>query len=232
MLPARALEHTILSVLARVCVVDLRAIGDAELAGYLAWLGPGEAARHARFVREQRRRQFLCGRVLLRRMLGQLLALDPAQIALIERPGQAPLLDCTQSGIISSISPGFSLSHSGHWVACAVSADSRLGLDIEVINSERDIDALATQAFDAADVALLQRLPLPARVPAFYRLWSEHEALYKLGSCEQPRCNSLPHPQMSGASCSAQTLSIALASAQPLSAIPLVELVALSALVC
>jgi 4'-phosphopantetheinyl transferase len=202
-----------LSVPARVCLVDLRAIGDGELAGYLAWLGPGEVVRHERFVREQRRRQFLAGRVLLRRMLGRLLAMAPTQIELIERPGQAPLLMPGHAA-----SPGLSLSHSGHWVACAVSTDTGLGLDIEVINPERDIDALAAAVFDPTALARLRQLPQPARVPAFYGIWSEQEALYKLGPCDQPVCIRLPHPQ----------LSIALASAQPLSATLAVELVTLS----
>jgi 4'-phosphopantetheinyl transferase len=211
---------------ARVCLIDLRAIGDAELAGYLRWLGPTEAARHQRFVRPQRRRQFLAGRVLLRRMLGQLLAMSPNQIELIEQPGQAPLLDCAQAN------PGFSLSHSGPWVGCAVSAETGLGLDIEVVNLERDIDALAEQAFSAANVASLKRLPMAARAPAFYRMWTEQEALCKLGPCEQASCISLQHPTLSivpVASSCAQPLSISLASAQPLSAIPLVELVVLAA---
>jgi 4'-phosphopantetheinyl transferase len=202
-----------LIALARVCLIDLRAIGDAELAGYLRWLGPTEAARHRRFVRPQRRRQFLAGRVLLRRMLGQLLAMSPTRIQLIEQPGQAPRL----GGATGSV-PGFSLSHSGPWVGCAVSAETGLGLDIEVVNLERDIDALAEHAFCAAKVASLQRLPMAARMPAFYRMWSEQEALCKLGPCEQASCIRLPH----------RALSISLASAQPLSAIPSVELVALS----
>ncbi len=218
-----------MTALARVCLIDLRAIGDAELAGYLRWLGPTEAVRYRRFVRPQRRRQFLAGRVLLRRMLSQLLAIAPAQIRLIEQPGQAPCLDWAAGS-----RPGFSLSHSGHWVACAVSAETGIGLDIEVIDLARDIDALAEQAFAAADAARLRRLPMAARAPAFYRMWTEQEALCKLGPCEQGSCISLQDPTVRTlptlpmvSSC-AQPLSIALASAQPLSSIPLVELVELS----
>ena len=212
-----------MTALARICLVDLRATGELELAGYLAWLGPGEAARYSRFARQQRRRQFLVGRILLRKMLGQLLAIAPKQIELIERPGQAPLLDHVKSCIKTSPSPGFSLSHSGHWIACAVSAGTRLGLDIEIISLERDIDALAKEVFNPMELALLRQLPMAQRVPAFYRMWSAQEARYKLGSCdgpcEQPHCISLPHAQ----------LSVALCSAQPLLIIPALEPVTLCA---
>ena len=198
---------------ARVCLVDMRAIGDLELADHLAWLGPTEMARHGRFVQKHRRRQFLIGRILLRRMLGCLLSVAPIQVKLIERPGQAPLLDGMET------SPGFSLSHSGHWVACAVSAQTRLGLDIEVIDLERDVDALAEHAFDAAQAAMLKQLPMAQRVPAFYRRWSMQEARCKLGNCGDAaaECISLPHP----------ALSVALCSAQPLLVMPAIELVAL-----
>ncbi len=227
---ARALQNTLdgthqggqQRISASVRLVDARSVGAAELAACAAWLGPAEAARCQRFVRPQRRRQFLIGRALLRQMLGRLLSLSPEQIKLVERPGQAPALDAatlSNPACNVTMSPGFSLSHSGHWVACAVSAGTRLGLDIEVIDAGRDIDALAAQAFDAGAVAILAGLPFDRRVPAFYRMWSEHEARCKLGAGEHGHVVAFAHAH----------LAFALCSALPLSAAPVIERVTLDA---
>jgi 4'-phosphopantetheinyl transferase len=159
-----------------VWLLDADAPEDEVLASYAAWLDESETERLARFQRAIRRRQFLAGRVLARLALGHVLGGEPSVIRLQDRPGSAPLL-------MSPLTPaaGFSISHSGRWVACAVSSGSKLGLDIEVVDEHRDIDALAAQAFDAEQQAwLATRLPA-TRVRDFYSLWSRAEAQFKLG---------------------------------------------------
>lgn len=91
-------------------LADAGAASAADLQRYLAWLTPGELARHGRFVREQRRRQFIAGRVLLRMALAPLLRVPPQQVLLEERNGQAPRLLTPAPG---GAAPGFSISHSG-----------------------------------------------------------------------------------------------------------------------
>jgi 4'-phosphopantetheinyl transferase len=86
--------------------------------------------------------------------------------------------------VLKGVQPGFSIAHSGRWVACAVSAQTALGLDIEMKDGARDLNALAAQAFDSVEMSQwerLQGLPGDQRVEGFYRLWSEKEARFKLG---------------------------------------------------
>lgn len=184
----------------QVWLVDGRLLGDAALQGGAGWLSESEVARHAAFKRPLRRRQFLIGRMLLRRALGELLDCPPQEVVLEERPGNAPRLarDCDPM-------PGFSISHSGPWVACAVSPVSRLGLDIEVMDGRRDFAGLAEQAFGSAEQAWLAAQPEP--IPAFYKMWCELEARIKLaparGGCSWLQhenvaivlCSELPVPQ-------------------------------------
>lgn len=186
---------------ATVWLLDCRAIGDKELAPYAAWLGASEAQRLMRFVRPGRRRQFVAGRALLRQSLGQLLGMPPATVPLVEQPGNAPLLDLSDSAEV-----GFSLSHSGHWVACAVSATSRLGLDVERIDASRSIELLAAHVFNAEQQAWLASRPAANRPQNFYMLWSATEARFKLGV---PIAHEayLPHPELSVVLCSAQPLA-------------------------
>lgn len=185
-----------------IWLADADAMTDASLQRYLGWLTPGELARHGRFVREQRRRQFVAGRVLLRMALAPLLRVQPQQVLLEERNGQAPrLLTPAPCGA----APGFSISHSGRWVACAV-GEHALGLDIEVRDAARDLAALAKQAFDADEMARwqqMQRWDDEARVEGFYRLWSEKEARIKLGMAVGGYCIAVPHEELSVVLCSA-----------------------------
>lgn len=158
-------------------LVDAGALSGAALAGYADWLSESERQRCARFVRPERRRQFIAGRALLRHALGRLLGVAPRSIALRERTGNAPALETPAPGGV-----GFSISHSGPWVACAASTVCHLGLDIERIDAQRDVLALAEQALGLEAVSALHALGGEARVQAFYRMWCLHEAHIKLGS--------------------------------------------------
>lgn len=150
---------------------------DDDLAAFAGRLGPSEADRYRRFARAERRRQFLVGRLLLRFAIGKQMALPPSAIAVVEQPGGAPQVILPDCG---TVQPGFSLSHSGKWVACAVSRNARLGLDIETLDPRRDLIGISRSAFHPAETAWLEKLAVDERLAAFYRLWSAHEALLKL----------------------------------------------------
>lgn len=191
---------------ASLWMVDADAVTDAGLQRLRGWLSPGEMARHQRFVRAQRQRQFIVGRVLLRMALGRLLGVTPQEIRLEEQVGKAPRL---VAPLPQGVQPGFSIAHSGRWVACAVSAQTALGVDIEMKDAARDLNALAAQAFDAAEMAQwarLQTLSEPERTEGFYRLWSEKEARFKLGVAAGGHCLLLPHAELSIALCTEQPL--------------------------
>lgn len=195
---------------ASLLLADGRSVGDERLATFLPWLGAAEAGRYQRFARRERQRQFLIGRVLARIALGELLGVPARGLALEERLGLGPVLFGPHAA------PGLSISHSGHWIACAVSADTALGLDIEAIDPARDTQALAQQAFDAEQNAWLAERPERSRLRDFYMMWSAHEARIKLG--RQPvQTIELFHPD----------ISIVLCSAQPLDDLPGLKLVSL-----
>ncbi|WP_373988247.1 4'-phosphopantetheinyl transferase superfamily protein [Duganella sp. BuS-21] len=197
-------------------MVDADAVTDADLQRYRGWLGASEMARHQRFVRAQRQRQFIVGRVLLRVALARVLGVAPQDVQLEEQVGKAPRLSAP---VLKGPTPGFSIAHSGRWVACAVSAQTALGLDIELRDGTRDLAALAAQAFDAGEMAQwarIQELPDEQRIDGFYRLWSEKEACFKLGAADG-HCVAVPHAE----------LSVVVCSALPLARAPQIELAVL-----
>lgn len=159
-----------------VWIADASEIGDAWLAGHVAWLDAPDAARLSRFVRPERQRQFLVARVLLKQELGKLLGVPPREIKLFSQPGTGPELVHPLAG-----STALSVSHSGRWVACAASTYTSLGLDIETIDPARDVIALAEQAFGTSEAKWLAARPDSTRLQDFYLKWCEHEARIKLG---------------------------------------------------
>lgn len=186
---------------ATISLLDARTVDEALMPSLLSWLSPPELARYQRFMRRQRQCQFLLGRALLRTLLGQARAVPAADIVLEERPGQAPLAP--------GAGPHFSLSHSGHWIACAVSNGAALGLDIEMMDGRRDLPALARQAFGDAVADGLAAMAHEDQVASFYLRWSEYEARYKLGveAGEAASCVALAHPELSIVLCSAAPLA-------------------------
>lgn len=183
-----------------LAIADLRAMDEAAFTPLLAWLGDDERERCQRFQRPHRRAQFIAGRALARILLGELFHVAPASLRLRERAGQGPILD----GPFSAA--GLSISHSGALVAVAASADTALGLDIELLDPGRDLPGLAEHAFGSAQAARLAALPPAQQLRAFYRMWSEHEARIKLGS-EPACCIELHHEEVSVVLCAAAALA-------------------------
>lgn len=194
-------------------LIDGRKLADDQLRRCICWLNPEELARYDRFIRPQRQRQFLIGRSLLRAALGTLLKVAPMHISLSERVGNAPVLNWPTSV------PFFSISHSGPWVACLVSENIAMGLDIEMKNPDRDLDALAAHAFDQAEMAQFSKLTgQEERLNCFYELWSYKEARYKLHSNidlnnmskNLDHCIVFAHPELSVVLCSQDLLTVPL----------------------
>jgi 4'-phosphopantetheinyl transferase len=162
---------------ALVWLLDTGTLADETLAGHADWLAASERERLSRFLRPSRRRQYVAGRVLARCVLAQALGVDARSIRLDEKHGAAPVLVEPSDG-----HAGFSISHSGRWVACAASASTRVGLDIEIIDAARDTNALAEQAFDDSRRDWLAARPDETRLRDFFHLWSSMEARFKLGT--------------------------------------------------
>ncbi|HEX9663258.1 MAG TPA: 4'-phosphopantetheinyl transferase superfamily protein [Candidatus Binatia bacterium] len=158
-------------------LLDGNRVGDDALAFFVQRLSSSEANRYDSFLRRERQRQFLLGRTLLRFAVSNLTGLPVDKLDVVERPGNAPLLVLPGS---QHASPNFSLSHSRNWVACVVSCDVTLGLDIEVNETARDTDAISELMFHPSEYLWLLTLSNAERVSSFYEIWCAREALHKL----------------------------------------------------
>jgi 4'-phosphopantetheinyl transferase len=201
-------KSTSIGQLATIRIIDLNTIPDTECAALLTNLSEAESLRYQRLARAERKKQFLIGRLLMRYSLAQLHGIGADQIVVTERERQAPLVQIATL----TLEPCFSISHSAQWVACASSSSVHLGLDIELIDAKRNLEAISAHTFLAEDLTWLDQQP--DRVAAFYALWSQKEARFKLtqgyAKAAIEHHYALPHP----------TLSVVVMSDQALDAAP------------
>lgn len=152
-----------------------RGINQDWEASQLCLLHESERRRYYGFLRPQRRRQFLIGRVLLRHALSDLFAVSPGGWQIRECPGRAPRLASA-----TPVPVTFSLAHSQDRVVCILAKGAMVGVDIEYMGRQRDFLHMAAYFFHPKNVRQLQALHGAEQAGGFYRLWTLHEAAVKL----------------------------------------------------
>src|SRR5207245_1715236 len=105
---------------------------DPEQLGAL--LSRDEWIRAERFHFERDRARFICGRGLLRTILGRYLNTDPRDLTFVEGPYGKPEL----TGIPSSLR--FNLSHSDDLMLLAVTHARAVGVDLEMIRENVPVE--------------------------------------------------------------------------------------------
>ena len=179
-----------------IYLANLTAIVEQRLDSLKSVLSPGENWRYQGFLRTERATQFLVGRYLLRQLLASHLGVAPQEVPLIERHNNAPLLDFPNTEQL-----GFSISHSKSWVACGFRSDAKIGVDIEWIDTQRDVVALAEHSLTAEQNASLIALAPHQQHQFFYQHWTAQEAQIKLGVAQLDTCQ-ITHSQLAIAVCS------------------------------
>ena len=221
---------------ATLWLLDGSRVAEEDVAFFVQQLGESEARRYICFKRKERQRQFLLARMLLRFAVANLMLLPLDSLGVVERDSNAPQLVLPNE---KCMQPAFSISHSRGWVACAVSSNASLGVDIEAEDPARDIVGISQSAFHPSDHLWLLRQSETARLAAFYHLWCTREALYKLMSSLGSETGLSPLVGANGAFASQgpgwhrytlphSFLRVAVCSDRPLAAIHKVELTSLA----
>lgn len=176
----------------RLRLVRLDAMADGLESEAERWLTEGEASRLQAMSLPARRRSFLAGHWLARRLAADWLQADVARIALHRHADGRPqlLVDDAPSPL------SLSLSHSGDWLACAI-ASVPIGIDVELPRRTRNLQALARFAFAPEEVERLLSVSEQERPAVFHMLWTLKEARGKrtgegLLPEQSRRINTLP----------------------------------------
>jgi len=176
--------------------VDLRCDPAAE-AACLALLDEEERARAARFRVAQPRRQFVISRGALRLLLARHLARPAHALSFATGPHGKPFV--VVDGAPSHVE--FNVSHSAGRGLIAI-AHAPVGVDIEFLGREADLELVAKGVLTAAEQAALRCKAGAEGAKLFFRLWTQKEALIKAkgtGFACPPRSFAVPDALLAGA---------------------------------
>ncbi len=154
--------------------VDLESM-RAEEARWLEILSPDEAKRADRFHFPADRQRFTAARAWLRKILGAYLDAPPKEISFSYSEKEKPALTPPFSD--SAIT--FNLSHSGEVALYAFTRARNIGVDVEIIRRDFDVEAIARRFFSQHEQSELAAFPPAERIDAFYRCWTRKEAYIK-----------------------------------------------------
>jgi 4'-phosphopantetheinyl transferase len=146
--------------------------GTAGLAEHASMLSADERARAGRFHFERDRHRFIVARGILRTLVAQRMGLMPARVAFTYRAYGKP-------AVAADSTLDFNLSHSGNRALFAFCRKGRVGVDLEALDGDVDVMALAKRYFHPRETMALLQLPQGLRRPAFFACWTRKEAVVK-----------------------------------------------------
>jgi 4'-phosphopantetheinyl transferase len=154
--------------------VDLEAIRANE-SRWQEVLCSDELTRASRFHFPRDRQRFVAARALLRIILSAYLATDPNQLRFSysnkEKPSLGPAH--AESGV------KFNVSHSGGIALLAFTRRRDIGVDVEQVRRDFDLEAIARRFFSADEQKQLAAAPAEEKPEAFFRCWTRKEAYIK-----------------------------------------------------
>ncbi len=153
---------------------DLDALRESE-ARWQKILSSDESARASRFRFAIDRQRFVVSRGLLRMILGSYLAVEPGILIFSYSGKDKPSMGQphSESGV------RFNISHSGAAVLLAFTRGRDIGVDVEQIRSDFDVEAIARRFFSLHEQEQLETLRKEEKFEAFFRCWTRKEAYIK-----------------------------------------------------
>jgi len=149
-----------------------------RLAACLGWLDPAERQRAGRFHFPIDRERFIARRLLLRAILGRSLGLAPAQVV-YHPDAYGKLWLAPENTPARGAGVCFNASHSAGLALVALARQNQLGVDLERIRAEADLDDVAARFFSPQEHTALQALAPGERPAAFFAAWTRKEAYLK-----------------------------------------------------
>jgi len=138
-------------------------------------LSQDELDRMARFHFEPDRQDFAVARGTLRTLLGLYLGAAPQDLRFSYSKHGKPFLALpySETGL------RFNLSHTRGSMLFAVCRDHQIGVDIEKLRADFNVEEIALKFFSASERCALMSLPQAGRPAAFFHCWTRKEALVK-----------------------------------------------------
>lgn len=155
-----------------IYLVQTLSYSEAEVALFQQILSPQEQQKAERFRFQKDRQSYIVTHAMLRKILGNYTASDPAKLEFILNEYGKPSLAENPKEIY------FNLSHCSGLSALAFTVKSEIGIDIEKIDPEFDFDLIAKAHFSDAENSFIDHEPPESR-KRFYTVWTRKESLLK-----------------------------------------------------
>jgi 4'-phosphopantetheinyl transferase len=154
--------------------VDLEAIRGEE-SRWQAVLSPDESARAARYHFAADRQRYVASRAWLRMILARYFASEAKALSFSysqkEKPSLGPAF--AASGVT------FNISHSGGIALLAFAREREIGVDVEQIRHDFDLEGISRRFFSAREQSELSAVPAEEKTATFFRCWTRKEAYIK-----------------------------------------------------
>jgi 4'-phosphopantetheinyl transferase len=144
------------------------------LQAYERLLSPGETAQGSRLRFESDRHQYLLAHALVRTTLSAYVDIDPRAWRFVRNEFGRP------EPLLNQKTPlRFNLSRTAGLIACAVTREEDVGVDVEDLQRLDDPMPLARHAFAASEIADLESLSADDQRIRFFEYWTLKEAWLK-----------------------------------------------------
>jgi 4'-phosphopantetheinyl transferase len=137
-------------------------------------LSPDEIQRANRFRFAEHRRRFVIARGCLRQLLGKYLQCDARELVFAYSAEGKPSLDVRHRTDLR-----FNVSHSGEVAAFGFTLARNVGIDVELIRRDVDIDEIPKRFFSSTEQNWMSSLQGEAKVQGFFNCWTRKEAYIK-----------------------------------------------------
>ncbi|HYP40294.1 MAG TPA: 4'-phosphopantetheinyl transferase superfamily protein [Chloroflexia bacterium] len=135
------------------------------------YLSNDELEKAGRFYFEKDRARYIVAHGLLRLILSRYAHAEPGELRFCLTPYGKPTL--------AGEAIRFNLSHSHGLALIAVTMHQEIGVDLEWVRDDLEVEQIACRFFSPREVATLRELPAPVRNEAFFRCWTLKEAYIK-----------------------------------------------------
>lgn len=154
--------------------VDLEAVGGDEFR-WQQVLSSEELTRAGRFHLSRDRQRFVASRAWLRTILAGYLKMAPSSLSFSYSKKEKPALGPP----FASSNITFNVSHSGRIALLAFTRGREIGVDVEHLRSDSDLEGISRRFFSTNERNQLAALPTEERAAAFFRCWTRKEAYIK-----------------------------------------------------
>lgn len=137
-------------------------------------LAADEIQRANRFRFPEHRRRFILARACLRQILAAYLGIEPQAVSFTYSPEGKPSLAQQHNSSVF-----FNVSHSLDIAAFAMTRGHRVGVDVEMIRRDIDVDEIPKRFFSSAEEKTLAALEGEAKFRGFFNCWTRKEAYVK-----------------------------------------------------